>query len=239
MVKLDTPILEAILDENQNLALILPRVIAKEPQFELYFFRTQRRGGLHRTYDSELEEIPVGETVDFNFLGETGVGTGDDILTVWDERPFRIPHFAWGIRPGEIWWYKSIPADVPQTGWAYKIPPKVADKRDYIPGYLSPYDKPTVATECVLYQKLSTHIGLKNDAGRPIRPSLRLLGASYDTLPITDSRVVDKMIAGIIPCRFITVGGLRMFTYDVPEPWKGNEVTVDKATIERVLGGGR
>jgi len=238
LVNLNKPIVEAILSGNQNLAIILPIAVAKEPKFALYFFRVMRRSTLHRTYDSELSEIASGGKVEFNFLGETGVGTGDDILTVWEERPFRILHFAFGIRPSEIWWYKSIPADTPQTGWGYKVPPKVTDKFDYVPGYLSPYDNPTVATECVLYYKLSTHIGLRNDSGRAIRPSLRILGAGYDCIQITDTNVIEGMMKQKPPCRFLTVGGLRMFTYTVPDVW-APPYEVDRATIERILAGGR
>jgi len=230
------PIMEAILDENQNLALILPKAVSDKPKFALYFFRVMRRSILHRTYDTELSEIASGATEKFAYLGEKGLGVDKDILEVWEERPFRILHFAFGIRPSEIWWYKSIPADVPQTGWAYEIAaPKVADKRDYVPGFLSPYDQPTVATEVVLFHKLSIHMGLKNDSGRPIRPSLRLLGAGYDTIQITDRRVIEGMLKQKPPCRFLTVGGLRMFTYTVPDEWDP-PMEVDKATIERILG---
>jgi hypothetical protein len=229
--------MEAVLDENQNLAIILPLAVAKDPKFALYFFRVMRRSTLHRTYDSELSEIAAGGTVDFNYLGETGLGADKDILEVWEERPFRILHFAFGIRPSEIWWYKSIPADTPQTGWAYQIPPRVGDKWDYVSGSLSPYDNPTVATEVVLFHKLSIHMGLKNDAGRPIRPSLRLLGAGYDTVQITDKNVIDGMLRQKPPCRFLTVGGLRTFTYTVPTEW-APPTEVDRATIERILAGG-
>jgi len=235
MVKLSTPILDAILEENQNLALIFPIEIARKPKFALYFFRVMRRYPLHRTYDEELSEISPGGTVDFTYLGETGLGSGDDILRVWEERPFRILHFAFGIRPNEVWLYRAIPADVPQTGFGYQAKPAVGDKYDYIPGYLSPYDEPTVATETVLYHKLSVYIGLKNDAARPVRPSLRLLGAGYDVLPITNREFIEKMISGRIPCRFITVGGLQFFEYTVPGEWKGNEYIVDKEVVERIM----
>jgi len=239
VVKLNTPIVEATLDENQNLAIVLPMVVAKNPQFALYFFRVMRRYPLHRTYDSELSEISAGGEVDFNFVGETGIGAGDDIFTIWEERPLRLLHFAFGVRPSEIWLYRAIPSDVAQTGWAYKVEaPKVAFKRDYIPGYLSPYDKPTVATETILFHKLSLQIGLKNDAGRPIRPSLRFLGAGYDTIQIVDENVINGMLRQKPPCRFLTVGGLRMFTYTVPDVWEPPTV-VDRAKLEAVLAGGR
>jgi len=225
---LRTPILDAVLREQDNIALILPRDIAKEPAFDMYFFRIARRFPLHRTYDEELSKIGAGGTIDFTYMGEDGLGEGSDILTVWEERPFRLLHFAFGICPGELWLYKSIPADTRATGWAYKTSPRVGDKRDYIPGYLSPYDNPTIATETILYHKLSIQIGLKNSAGRAIRPSLRLLGAGYDTMQIVDQDFINAMIAGVKPVRPLTVGSLQMFSYMVPEKWEPpTKVTAD------------
>jgi hypothetical protein len=80
-------------------------------------------------------------------------------------------------------------------------------------------------------------IGLKNDSGRPIRPSLRILGAGYDTIQITNKNVIEGMLRQKPPCRFLTVGGLRSFTWTVPDAW-APPVEVDRATIERVLAGG-
>jgi len=230
-----TPITKVLLKENDNLALIFPKDISKDPKFELYFFRVMRRYPLHRTYDSELPELPPGATVDFTYLGTKGLGSGDDTLTIWEERPFRILHFAFGLKPSNIWLYKAIPADVAQTAFAYKEPTKVGFKYDYIPGSLSPYENPTVSTETVLYHKLSIRIGLKNNHPFTVRPAIRILGAGYDCIPIADREFINKMLAGIIPVRYITVGGLSYFTYTVPEVWKGYAVVVDRRVIEEIM----
>lgn len=230
---INKPITEVLLKENENIALVYPVTLFKS--WEIYFFRVMRRYPLHRTYDSELAEIAANGEVAFNFLGVTAVGTGDDILEVWKERPFRLLHLSFGAMPGEIWMYKSIPADTPQTGWGYEVPPKIADKFDYIPGHMSSYDKPSVAMETILHYKLSCHLGLKNDADRTIRPSLRMLGAGYDTMQITSSVFIDKILAGVKPCRFITVGGLRMFTYTPPDEW-ATATRADASLIARLMG---
>jgi len=214
---LTTPIADVILSEQQNFAIVLPITGLKE--FDLFFFRVLRRYPLHRIYDSELSEIAAGKTVEANFLGTTGIGSGDDILEVDKEFPFRFLHFGIGIRPSEIGIYKVCPADTIQTAFGYKVPPKVGDKFDFIPGYLSDYDMPTVATETIVYYNLSCHYGFKNWAGRAIRPSLRIFGAGYDALQITDDNFINGMISGRIPCRYLTVGGLRVFTWVVPDAW--------------------
>jgi len=229
-----TPISKVLLKENDNLALIFPKNIAEEPKFELYFFRVMRRYPLHRIYD-DLPEMNPGATLDFNYLGEGGLGVDKDILTVWEERPFRILHFAIGIKPSNIWIYKAQPADIEQTGFGYKTPPEVGDKRDFIPGELSPFENPTVATETVLYYKASIQLGFKNNAAFTVKPIIRLFGAGYDCIPITDDDFINKMLAGIKPVRYITVGGLRYFEYTVPEEWKGNARIVDEDTIAEVM----
>ena len=211
-------ITEVLLKENENIALVYPITGFKD--CDIYFFRVMRRYLLHRTYDSELSEIAANSTEDFDFLGETALGSGDDVLEVWKERPFRLLHFSFGVRPSEIWLYKSEPADTAQTGWAYETPPKVGDKFDYVPGSMSPYDNPSVAMETVLHYKLSCHLGMKNDADRAIRPSINMVGCGYDTMQITSKAFIDKILAGIKPCRLMTVGGLRMFTYSSPDTWE-------------------
>lgn len=230
-----TPITKVLLKENDNLALIFPRDIAKEPTFELYFFRVMRRYPLHRVYDSELPELTPGEVKDFAYLGKDGLGIGDDILYIWEERPFRILHFAFGIRPSKIWLYKAIPSGYAQTAFAYEAPTKAGDEHDFILGELSPYENPTVATETIVYHKLSVQIALKNNHSFTVKPSLRLLGAGYDVIPITDRDFINKMLAGIKPVRYVTVGGLRYFTYVVPKEWEGNRVIVNKKVIEEIM----
>jgi len=73
-----TPIRSLILKENMNLALIFPIDVRKNPTFELYFFRVARTYPLERIY--VLPEMTPGTLQDFTYLGETGLGSGDDIF---------------------------------------------------------------------------------------------------------------------------------------------------------------
>lgn len=237
------PITKVLLKENENLALIFPVTGLKE--FDLWFFRVMRDYTLHREYDSEIPEIPAGGTLDFRFLGATTFGnsnavpptasTGDDILEVNEDYPFRLLHFGIGIIPGEIGVFKSQPGGNVQTAFGYETPTVVTDKFDFVPGFLSPFDLPTVASETVTFYKMSVHIGMRNHADRAVRPSLRILGKGYDVLPLTSGPFIDKMLAGIKPCRYVTVGGLRVFTYSVPDEWKGKAVRVNAEKIERIM----
>jgi len=82
---------------------------------------------------------------------------------------------------------------------------------------------------------MSLQLAFKNNAAFTVKPVIRLFGAGYDCIPITDRDFINKMLAGIKPVRYITVGGLRHFTYTVPEEWKGNEVVVNAETIAEIM----
>lgn len=234
---IQTPISKVLLKENENLCLIFPADIGKKPTFSLYFFRVMRRYPLNLSYD-RLPELTVDEKRDFNFFGEMGFGaispTSKDMFRIWEERPFRILHFGYGIRPSDVRVYKAIPANVPQTGMGYELPTKVGDVFDYIDGKISPYEEPTVATETYLYHKLSFTLGLWNATERVVRPRIRFFGAGYDVIPIVDPTFINKILAGIKPCRFGTIGGLSMFTYVVPTEWAGLEKTVTREVVEKI-----
>lgn len=230
------PIVKVLLKENENLALIYP--VTGLESFDAYFFRVMRRYPLHRVYDgTEMPTLTAGSTQTTAFLGSTGMGTGEDTMEIWRERPFRLLHFGYGVTPDEIGVFKAQPADYVQTGFAYETPTRVTDKFDFITGDLSPYEEPTVFTETILHYRMSLHLGFNNRSDRTIRPSLRILGAGYDVIQLTAKAFIDKIIAGIKPCRFITVGGLRVFTASIPEKWS-NPTRIDKVEIERLMGGG-
>jgi hypothetical protein len=241
-----TPITKVLLKENENIALIFPVTGLKE--FDLWFFRVMRGYILHREYDAEIPEIPANGALDFRFLGATTFGdsnaapptpsTGDDILEVNENYPFRLLHFGIGIIPGEIGLFKSQPGGNVQTGFGYETPTVVTDKFDFVPGFLSPFDLPTVASETVTFYKMSVHIGMRNHADRAVRPSLRILGKGYDVVPLTSNTFIAKMLAGTKPCRYVTVGGLRVFDYTIPDEWKTKQVRVSRELIESLMAAG-
>jgi len=225
-----TPITKVLLRENDNLALIFP---VRGGKYALYFFRVMRRYFLNRVFPN-LGTLSGGSSQDFTYIGESGLGSGDDAIYVWEEYPFRIYHFAFGISPDYIWFYKAQPAGYPQTAFGYKVPPKVGDYFDFIPAELSPYDEPTVATETVVYYKMSVHVGFYNPTDKTATLAVRILGAGYDVVQITDENFIKKMIAGIKPVRYITVGGLRYFEYQIPEDWRPPTI-VDSDTIAKIM----
>lgn len=230
------PIRTLILKENYNFALIFPITVRKEMLLELFFFRVARMCPIERVY--VLPEIPARTTIDFTYFGEAGLGGGDDIFTMFEERPYRILHFGYGVYPPNVKIYRQQPIGYTTTGWSRKMPTKVGDPVDYIDGYISPFDDPTKASETVMWLKGSIAFGIKNDEAVAVRPKIRFLGAGYDCWLITDRSIIEKAIKGVIPCRFITVGGLAEITYTIPEEWAGKGYKLSMHDVARIVAGG-
>jgi hypothetical protein len=233
---LKAPIRSLVLKENYNFALIFPKEVRKEMTFELYFFRVARTSTLERMYT--LTEMTPGQTLDFNYLGELGLGSGDDIFKMSDERPFRILHFGVGVAPKNVKVWKQQPSGFTITGWSRVVPTKVGDPVDYFDGNLSPFDEPTKASETVMWLKGSVYFAFKNDEPINVTPKLHILGAGYDVWPIADKALADKMVKGVIPCRFLSIGGLAELQYTVPDEWKGKGFTYSINEILNLIRGG-
>jgi hypothetical protein len=230
------PIRSIILKENMNFALIFPIDVRKNPTFEMYFFRITRTYPMERTYT--LSEMTPGQLIDFTYLGENGLGSGDDIFKMVEERPFRILHFGIGVYPRNLKVWKQQPAGFTVTGWNRKVPTKAGDPYDYFDGNLSPFDEPTRISETVMWYKGSVYFAFRNDETYSVIPRLHILGAGYDTWQITDRSLADKMVKGVIPCRFISVGGLAEIQYTVPDEWKAGAFRYSLIDVQSLIRGG-
>ena len=233
---LKAPMRALVLKENMNFALIFPQDVRKRMTFELYFFRVARVAPLERVY--LLPEIPPGELRDFNYLGEAGLGSGDDIFKMSEERPFRILHFGIGVWPKNLKVWRQQPTGFTMTAWSRVVPTKAGDPVDYFDGHLSPFEEPTKASESVMWLKGSLYLAFRNDEPISVTPRLRFLGAGYDCWLITDKAIADKMVKGVVPCRFISVGGLYEGQFTVPDEWKGKGFVYDLSTVQNLVRGG-
>ena len=230
------PMRSLILKENMNFALIFPLDVRKNPTFELYFFRVARAYPLERIY--VLPSMTPGQLLDFTYLGETGLGSGDDIFKMVDEKPYRILHFGVGVYPNNVKVWKQQPAGFTATAWSRALPTKAGDPIDYFDGNLSPFDEPTRVSETVMWYKGSVYFAFRNDEPIAVAPKLHILGAGYDTWLITDKTLADKMVRGVVPCRFISVGGLAEIQYTVPDEWKGKGFRYSLLDVQNLMRGG-
>jgi len=229
------PITQALLAENMNFALAYPISTKRTVEVELYFFRITRTFPLIKVLSTELPKINAGSTASFNYVGDIGFGSGTDIFEIPEEYPWRIYHFGMGIAPSYIKVYKAIPSGYVNMGWARKVPTKEGEEYDYVDVYLSPYDNPTVASETVIHRRLSFTMAVKNDSAIAVRPSIKLLGKAYEVMPINNKNIIELMIAGKIPCRYVTIGGLGTFPYSVPDEWSGYGVRLDATTFQDIM----
>jgi len=233
---LKAPIRSLVLKENMNFALIFPLETRRDKmRFELYFFRVARTHPIERIY--VLPELAPGELLSFNYLGELGLGRGNDIFMMSEERPFRILHFGIGVDPANVKVWRQQPAGFTSTGWSRTIPTREGDPIDYFDGNLSPFNEPTRASETVMWYKGSVHFAFRNDEPISVVPKLHILGAGYDVWVIVDKTIVDKMIKGVIPCRFLSVGGLYEGQYSVPDEWKGKGFVYSLTDVMNLIKG--
>ena len=230
------PMRSIILKENMNLALIFPVDVRKQMVFELYFFRVARAHPLERVY--VLPEMSPGQLIDFTYLGEKGLGQGDDIFLMSEERPFRILHFGIGVHPRNLKVWRQQPSGFTSTGWSRKMITRAGDPFDYFDGNLSPFEEPTRVSETVMWLRGSVYFAFRNDEPVSVTPKLRILGAGYDLWLITDKAVADKIVRGVIPCRFISVGGLAEIQYTVPDEWRGKGFRYSLSEVLALVRGG-
>ncbi|MEM2163714.1 MAG: hypothetical protein QW521_02255 [Desulfurococcaceae archaeon] len=230
-----TPIRSLVLKENMNFAFIFPVDVRWKPTFEFYFFRVMRVHPLKRVY--VLPEISPGAIQDFTYLGETKLGEGDDIFLMSEEKPYRILHFGIGVYPENIMIWRQQPAEYTLTGWSRRIPTKAGDPIDYFTGRDSPFNEPTRISETYMWYKGSLYLAYKNDEPIAVTPKLHILGAGYDTCLLDDKALADKFIRGILPCRFLSVGGLAEIRYTVPEEWKGKGFEYSLREVQSLIRG--
>jgi len=240
---LKAPIRSLILKENLNFALIFPQDTRKEMRFELYFFRVARTYPLERVYvltdkDGNVIEMNPGDTLDFKYLGEVGLGSGDDIFTMSEERPYRILHFGIGVSPENVRVWKQQPIGYTATAWSRNMPTTAGDPVDYFTGKESPFDEPTKVSETVMWYKGSLSLAFYNGEPVSVAPKLHFVGAGYDTWLLDDKTLADKFVKGVIPCRFITVGGLYEGQYTVPDEWKGKGFSYSISDVKNLIRGG-
>lgn len=76
-----------------------------------FFFRVSRYQKYFQRY-TQLPDINDGNTEGFNFLGDTGIGSGDDIFRIENDG-FHVLHFGYGTFSPDLRVYEKVS---PQTG---------------------------------------------------------------------------------------------------------------------------
>ena len=232
-----------LLDEGDNFILLFPTESAKIGKHGVtigrgFFFKVLSWDRFILEYD-HLTAIDAGSGVDYNYLGESGLGSGDDVLRIKDDE-WWLYHFGFSMSADPIRVYRRMAGRLALGGFEYheadEPDPTNGDDYGYVLGAEvdDTYDPPAY-TETVCWYTGETdkplwEWGFYNEhPTKQLTGKLILVGRQYKVIPITKPDIQRDMIAGRIPRTIISVGGLRVTREEafIPDDWKNfNEHTV-------------
>lgn len=190
---------------------------------------------------SGLEQMDDGDTLEFDYLGEDGHGSGDDILRI-EQDDWHVMHFGYAPEESDLKIWESTPV-MRHGGTAIdRHNPdefaQVGDDFDYIDGNMieDKYNPPEI-TERVSFRNDSdgefAQFGFENDSGEEIAEAdniLWLTGASYKLMPVMDGDRRKDIIRESfkkpkdreIQIANITVGGIYDYRMGeaIPDDWQ-------------------
>lgn len=201
----------------------------------------------YHPYNARYTQLPAmnsGDSISFNYLGDTGVGSGEDVLRV-EQDDFHILHFGYTSDAKGLRIYESIsPQDRAATALNRKsnseLPtPEVGSNNSYsIGARIDDIYDPPATTERVSFRNdedgefLQFGFYAETDiaAGTPIN----LTGRGYKVLPVTDKKKQRDIVREAqkredmreMQVSVVQVGGIgstyRLGEY-IPDEWKDQE----------------
>ena len=248
---------EVLLNAGDNLVVLFPEENTAEvnigkqgaigvPLARAYFFKVSVASRLVRIYDL-FDPLAPQTGVTYNYLGDTGHGSGNDILRL-SEDDWWAYHFGYSPLQDSLRVYRRIGNQPNETGWEYVTPdrpdPTRGDPYGFIRGVeVEDYYDPPVKTETLAFRNDKAgqlwQFGLYNEHPElTIDPAILIVGKAYRLIPIVDKSVMLKILYGEpgYQRRMITIDGVRAYREEayIPREWKlaGNEmyVTWDKHT---------
>lgn len=210
---------------------------------EAYFFRVAEVQDMYIPYDQVGMDdgLTSGESLDFNYLGDDGLGAGDDVLRVGED-DFHMYHF--GVVPQDPalrMYYTVSPSSesndaLSRRGREFPDPLDTdARYRGYMTRGMSPsiYD-PGADTERVSFRNdkdgefLQFGFYAEDDITEE-GSTLHIVGRGYKVHPVTEESVQDKMLETVtaqddeadIPTVLTQVGGLSTYNLgtETPDGW--------------------
>jgi len=204
-----------------------------------YFFKVAEQQRFYYRY-SDLGSFNAGESSDFAYLGDTGHGTGDDVLRMHND-DFHVLHFGVGLESTDLRVYEKVdPSSGSNTALDYSGSSDNADPT--VPSDFGYYNgamvddryNPNAFTERVAFRNDKEGEFLQygfyaDDALTTTESDLHLVGRGYKLLPVTDSDTQDKMQRAInvpddqaeVPTTLVIEGGLEQYNpgTQTPDDW--------------------
>lgn len=234
---------DRLMVEGDNFILLFSTESGKVGKQEVtigrgFFFKVLSWDRFFIEYD-HLTDIPVGQGIDYDYLGETGLGTagGDDVLRIKDDE-WWMYHFGFAMSADAIRVYRRLSGRLALGGFEYH------DADEPTPGsatttgsdygfvlgaevddtYDPPMDTETICWYTGKTDKPLWEWGFYNEhPTKQLRGKLILVGRQYKVIPIIRENIQLDMISGRIPRTILSVGGLRMNREEafIPNDWKG------------------
>lgn len=230
---------DLFLSENHRVALGFPN-------HGFVFLRVAARDSFSYMYDRVLtaaQPSTAGQIGANEFLSAFQLlnALGDSILEVRKEK--HIYHLFYGIAPSALRTYLYVPTQTARR--SPDVETIVTRARwGYIDGFESGFTNPSPRTELFLpFGKNLFGLAIWNPLTVAITdPLLWFLGYRYDVTVIKNASQIQQMLAGNLPVRFATVGGVTDdVSYDPIKTWGVDYVTQDMngQEIANALRGGR
>ena len=255
---------DVLLYTGDNLILLFPTkeagAVAGEspPAGRAFFFKILAASRLNQVYkqiltaETQTHYLATQTGIDYGYLGDAGIGSGDDILRIEDD-PWWMYHFGYAPLQDSLRVYKKLEIGPAMTGWEYRIrdqpDPEAGDDYGFIKGAeVVNYFDPPVETETIAFRSKEEgklwQFGYYNESDEQrIHPVMYIPGRAYKVIPIVREDTMRSMLVGRIPRRLITMDGLHAYTEEtvIPREWKavGNELEVTFAEMTGVFTRGR
>jgi len=138
---------DVTLSPGDNLVIVFPegndaRIEMKNggelgvPYGRAFFFKVVLASGLRYHYDL-FDNLAAETGLDYDYLGDTGHGTGNDILRLQDD-DWWIYHFGYSPLQDTLRVYRKVEARANESGWEYTQPnqpnPTLGDPYGYVKG---------------------------------------------------------------------------------------------------------
>lgn len=222
----------------------------------LYFFRVGSETRYFQRY-TQLSDLPSGNTNptnNYDYLGDTGVGTGEDIFRV-ETDDWHIMHFGFATNNPNLQVFTAIspesngnPAQ-DRTGQDEDIVPGTDDRGWFSQAMISDQFDPPSMTELVAFKNGEDRDGeflqwaFYNDGPNTLSGgdlTLFFSGRGYKLQPVVDAELRDIMLQTAfadleetgIDTIFHQVGGVNRFTLGTEEPdsWRRVRTETDAFT---------
>lgn len=261
---------ERVRDAGHGLVVGFPTENVSKQGYDLdthkaYFFRVARSQDFYYEYD-QLGSFASGDTLDFDYLGEGGLGSGNDILRVGED-DFHAYHFGFAPESPDLNVYHSVSpssaADMALSRRGRGEDPVPGDAYSFFnTRRAESHLNPPAETETVAFRNDKDgefhFFGFEaTDDISAANATVYLVGRGYKLLPVTNTDQQDDMIrsalsgpddSGEIPVVFTEVSGLN--DYDLgtekPDSWSDDfarvlEYATDDSgrTTTSPLDGGR